>query len=45
MPNIPAQALIEACFRGDAAAVSTLLPVGGTRLNLSGPRFQAGAYT
>ena len=35
------QALYDACVTGDAAAVSRLLPVGGTRLNLSGPRFQA----
>jgi len=39
MPHIPAQALYEACAAGDAAAVGRLLP--GTRLNLSGPRFQA----
>jgi ankyrin repeat protein len=41
MPSIPAQALYEACAAGDAAAVSRLLPAGGTRLNLSRPRFQA----
>ena len=41
MPSIPAQALYEACAAGDAAAVSRLLPAGGTPLNLSGPRFQA----
>jgi hypothetical protein len=36
MPHIPAQALYCACWDGDAAAVSRLLPAGGTRLNLSG---------
>ena len=41
MPHIPAQDLYCACLDGDAAAVSRLLPAGGTRLNLSGPRFQA----
>ena len=40
MPNINAQALFNACVVGDAAAVSRLLPVGGTPRNLSGPRFQ-----
>jgi len=40
MPKIPADLLFNACFEGDAAAVSRLLPAGGTRLNLSGPRFQ-----
>jgi ankyrin repeat protein len=40
MPNIPAQALFNACFDGDAAAVSRLLPAGGTSLDLSGPHFQ-----
>jgi ankyrin repeat protein len=40
MPSIPAQALYNACLAGDAAAVSRLLPAGGTQLNLSGPRFQ-----
>ena len=41
MPHIPAEAMFNACLAGDAAAVSRLLPAGGTRLNLSGPRFQA----
>ena len=41
MPHIPAEALYSACLAGDAAAVSRLLPAGGSRLNLSGPRFQA----
>ena len=40
MPNIDAQALYSACYYGDAAAVSRLLPAGGTRLNLSGPAFR-----
>jgi ankyrin repeat protein len=40
MPHIPAQALYDACSAGDAAAVSRLLPAGGTRLNLSGRSFQ-----
>ena len=40
MPNILAQALFHACAAGDAAAVSRLLPAGGTPRNLSGPRFQ-----
>ena len=43
MPTIPAQALYEACVRGDAAAVSRLLPAGGTPLNLSGPDFHSDA--
>ena len=43
MPSIPAQALYDACSTGDAAAVSRLLPTGGTRLNLSGPSFQTSA--
>ena len=38
--NIPVQALLAACRSGDAAAVSRLLPAGGTRLNLSGQRYQ-----
>jgi ankyrin repeat protein len=39
--NIPAEGLYNACLDGDAAAVSRLLPRHpGTRLNLSGPRFQ-----
>jgi hypothetical protein len=38
MPIIPAAALYNACAAGDAAAVSTLLPRGGTPVNLSGPR-------
>jgi ankyrin repeat protein len=41
--SIPAEALFNACSRGDAAAVSRLLPAGGTSLNLSGPRFQSAA--
>jgi hypothetical protein len=41
MPTISAEALYNACVHGDAAAVSRLLPAGGTRLNLSGPAFQA----
>ena len=41
MPKyIPAAALFNACQAGDAAAVSRLLPSGGTRLNLSGQAFQ-----
>jgi hypothetical protein len=40
MASINAQALYSACFNGDAAAVSRLLPAGGTPRNLSGPRFQ-----
>ena len=40
MPSIPAQALYNACLDGDAAAVSRLLPLGGTPRNLSGPAFQ-----
>jgi len=40
MQSIPARALFMACFHGDAAAVSRLLPAGGTPLDLSGPRFQ-----
>jgi hypothetical protein len=41
MPRkVPADVLLDACRAGDAAAVSRLLPVGGTPLNLSGPRFQ-----
>jgi hypothetical protein len=40
MPNISAQALYTACAAGDAAAVSRLLPAGGTRLNLSAPPFK-----
>jgi hypothetical protein len=40
MPNINAQALYNACYCGDAAAVSRLLPAGGTPRNLSGPAFQ-----
>ena len=31
--DIPAQALLSACRAGDAAAVSRLLPAGGTRFN------------
>jgi hypothetical protein len=46
MPKaIPAQALFDACKAGDAAAVSKLVPAGGTPLNLSAPAFQAGACT
>jgi len=41
MTNINHQALYTACFRGDAAAVSRLLPAGGTPRNLSGPSFQS----
>ena len=40
MTNINAKALYDACVNGDAAAVSRLLPSGGTPRNLSGPRFQ-----
>jgi ankyrin repeat protein len=40
MPDISGEALYNACSTGDAAAVSRLLPAGGTQLNLSGPRFQ-----
>jgi len=40
MKSIPAHALYDACQDGDAAAVSGLLPPGGTQLNLSRPRFQ-----
>ena len=38
--NIPAGALFAACVAGDAAAVSRLLPAGGTPRNLSGVAFQ-----
>ena len=41
MPPIPAQALIAACQAGDAAAVSRLLPAGGTNRTLSAQRFQS----
>jgi hypothetical protein len=30
MPNINAQALFDACAAGDTAAVSRLLPAGGS---------------
>jgi hypothetical protein len=40
MPLVPAQALIDACRAGDVAAVSRLLPAGGTPRDLSGTRFQ-----
>ena len=40
MTNINATALFNACVAGDAAAVSRLLPAGGTPRNLSGQRFQ-----
>jgi hypothetical protein len=40
MPYINFQALYDACWDGDAATVSRMLPAGGTRLNLSGPSFQ-----
>jgi ankyrin repeat protein len=42
MPNIDPEALYNACYHGDATAVSRLLllPAGGTRVNLSGPAFQ-----
>jgi len=40
MTNINAAALYNACLAGDAAAVSRLLPAGGTPRNLSGQRFQ-----
>jgi len=40
MPNINAQALYDACAAGDAAAVSRLLPAGGTPRNLNGLAFQ-----
>jgi ankyrin repeat protein len=39
MLNDPAVRLFNACCRGDAAAVSRLIPAGGTHLNLSGPRY------
>jgi len=39
--NISALALLNACQDGDAAAVSRLLPAGGTRLDLNGPPFPA----
>jgi len=39
MPSIHFPTLYNACMDGDAAAVSRALPA--TRLNLSGPRFQA----
>ena len=38
--NISAEALYNACAAGDVAAVSRLLPAGGTPRNLSGQRFQ-----
>jgi ankyrin repeat protein len=38
--HIPAAALYNACLAGDAAAVSSLVPAGGTPVDLSGPRFQ-----
>jgi len=38
--HIPAHELRMACVAGDAAAVSRLLPAGGTQLNLSAARFQ-----
>jgi len=38
--DILAEALFNACLAGDAAAVSLLLPAGGTQLNLSAARFQ-----
>ena len=40
MPPIPALALIDACRSGDVAAVSRLLPAGGTPRDLSAQRFQ-----
>jgi len=40
MPSIPAEALFDACCSGDAAAVSRLLPAGGTSLDLSGQNFR-----
>jgi len=40
MTNINPEALFNACVAGDAAAVSRLLPAGGTPRNLSGQRFQ-----
>ena len=40
MANINPKALYTACLNGDAAAVSRLLPAGGTPRNLSGQRFQ-----
>ena len=40
MTNINADALHNACVAGDAAAVSRLLPAGGTPRNLGGKRFQ-----
>ena len=43
MPSIPFPALYNACSRGDAAAVSKLLPAGGTPRDLSGPAFQSPA--
>ena len=41
MPSISAHVLYNACAAGDAAAVSRLLPPGGTPRNLSGQRFQS----
>jgi len=41
MPSISAHALYNACAAGDAAAVSRLLPPGGTPRNLSGQRLQS----
>ena len=38
--HIPAEALFMACAIGDAAAVSRLVPAGGSELNLCGPNFQ-----
>jgi len=38
--SIPGPELYNACLAGDAAAVSRLLPAGGTRLNLNGSAFQ-----
>jgi len=41
MANINPMALYNACVAGDVAAVSRLLPAGGTPRNLSGQRFQS----
>jgi len=41
MSSINVEALFKACCTGDAAAVSRLLPAGGTPRNLSGLLFQS----
>jgi ankyrin repeat protein len=43
MSSVSAEALFTACAAGDAAAVSRLLPAGGTPLDLSSPPFQCPA--